>query len=1046
MNDGKPTAGIYEQLVTEELRQRLDRLRQDGWNVIEEPIGADLTPHAVARHVGSIVEQALRGLTSVEQLLAANVILNRLPERAPKLEERRLYDDQQAPRRLLALSEPTEEADRYQMRPSTPLSEAALLTNGRQDPNLGPELEAEMPSADRIDLLCAFVQSQGLRVLIDSLREARDRGVPIRVITTTYIGATQADAVDRFVKELGAEVKISYETYSTRLHAKAWMFHRNSGYNTAYIGSSNLSQAALLEGLEWNVRASSVATPAVMNKFIDTFNTYWEDAHFESYDPDTDRERLDDALRRSRRAQQPGGGPVPSSIKDRDVEPFPHQRDMLDRLTVEREVHQFHSNLLVAATGTGKTVMAALDYKRLREQQDGKPLRLLFIAHREEILEQALVKYREVLRDPKFGELYVGGRKPEYDEHVFASIQSFGAKTLEKYAPDHFDVIVIDEFHHSAADSYQRLINHFEPNVEFLGLTATPERGDGKHVHDIYFNGRIAAEMRLWEALEYELLSPFHYFGIADDTDMTGIEWKRGSGYDQRQLGELLTGDDSRAQLIVDSLVDKVPDYTEMRALGFCVDVKHAQYMAEYFTARGIKSAALDGTSAPQVRRDALEKFKAGRLQALFSVDLFNEGLDIPDVDTLLLLRPTQSPTIFLQQFGRGLRRAPTKPVLTVLDFIGQHRREYHFTPRYKALTGHGGKHLLEHVKADFPKLPAGCRIILDSKSKERVVDNIRAQVDVNVKQLAVEVREAGKRQLRDFLKVSGRELKELYRSNDSSWTSLLRRAELLPTSESKSEEALLKRVFAFLHVDDERRVDAYTRLLQDGPPSYDDLGKRDQSFARMLFFSLWPDGGGFSSYAEGLATLEPHRDFRRELRQVLAYNLEHTETLPVQDPTLPETLSVHCAYSREEYFAALDIGSIDGPYSSTFREGARWCASLQTDALFVTLEKEDKDFSPQTRYSDYALGPHHFHWDSQNSTSPTSEVGKRYQTHKERGTHVLLFVRRYKTNDIGKAHASTLLGPAEYVRHEGSKPMSIVWELKHELPADVLTYSSITH
>ncbi len=383
---------------------------------------------------------------------------------------------------------------------------------------------------------------------------------------------------------------------------------------------------------------------------------------------------------------------------------------------------------------------------------------------------------------------------------------------------------------------------------------------------------------------------------------------------------------------------------------------------------------------------------------------------------------------------------------MTVLDFIGQHRREYHFTPRYKALTGHGGRRLLEHVKADFPKLPAGCRIILDRKSKERVVDNIRAQVDVNVKQLAVEVREAGKRQLQDFLKVSGRELKELYRSNDSSWTSLLRRAELLPPPESKSEEALLKRVFTFLHVDDERRVDAYSHLLQDGAPSYDDLGNRDQTFARMLFFSLWPDGGGFSSYTEGLATLEPHREFRHELRQVLAYNLKHTETLPVQDPTLPDTLSVHCAYSREEYFAALDIGSIDGPYPSTFREGARWCASLQADALFVTLEKEEKDFSPETRYSDYALGPHHFHWDSQNSTSPTSEVGKRYQTHKERGTQVLLFVRRYKTNDIGKAHASTLLGPTEYVRHEGSKPMSIVWKLKHELPADVLTYSSITH
>jgi superfamily II DNA or RNA helicase len=789
-----------------------------------------------------------------------------------------------------------------------------------------------------------------------------------------------------------------------------------------------------------------VATPAVMNKFVATFNVYWEDAAFEDYDPDVDGERLAKALERAGRATRSGASPT-INIDGREVTALPYQKDMLDQLTVEREVHHNHRNLLVAATGTGKTVMAALDYKNLCEKHDGRPLRLLFVAHREEILEQARSTYCEVMGDGDFGELHVGGSRAMWNNQLFASIQSFSRKKLTEFAPDHFDVIVIDEFHHGSADTYERLMAHFKATKEFLALTATPERSDGIHIQDLHFEGRIAAEMRLWEALESELLSPFHYFGIADETDLTGIEWKRGSGYDKGQLSNLYTGDDSRAQLIVDELVDKVLDTKSMRALGFCVSVDHAKYMANYLNDRGIYSAALDGESPEGERKDALEAFRNGELQALFSVDLFNEGLDVPDVDTLLMLRPTQSPTIFLQQLGRGLRRTPTKPVLTVLDFIGQHRREYHFAPRYKALTGLGSKRLLASVEADFPELPAGCRMILDKKSKKRIVENIRTQIDVNVKRLTEEVREAGTRELSAFLDHSGRELKELYKGSESSWTTLLRRGGLLTSDPSEAERALLKRMFTFLHADDERRVKAYTRILVDDAPSYDVLEGRDKAFARMLFFSLWPDGGGFSSYAEGLASLQPQHDFRSELRQVLAYNLEHTKTLPTYDKDLPGTLAVHAAYSREECLAALDAVDISGgPYPSVFREGVKWCKSVRTDALFVTLEKEEKDFSPETRYEDYALGPHHFHWQSQNNTSGTSETGKRYRNHKAQGSQVLLFVKRFKTNDIGRSHPTTLLGPVEYVRHEGSRPMSVVWKLRHELPADVLTYSSITH
>jgi hypothetical protein len=247
---------------------------------------------------------------------------------------------------------------------------------------------------------------------------AHERGVPIRVITTTYIGATEQRALDRLVTEFNAHVKVNYELRSTRLHAKAWLFRRRSGYDTAYVGSSNLSKAALLDGLEWNVRLSSVATPVALKKFEATFDSYWSEPAFESYDPGTDGKRLKEAL-----AQASGklrGDTHAISLSGLEVRPYSHQRDMLERLRIEREVHDRHRNLLVAATGTGKTVMAALDYRNLKRQYPNRDFKLLFIAHRQEILKQSLRTYQDVLTDPNFGELLVGGAIPENWTHVFA--------------------------------------------------------------------------------------------------------------------------------------------------------------------------------------------------------------------------------------------------------------------------------------------------------------------------------------------------------------------------------------------------------------------------------------------------------------------------------------------------------------------------------------------------------------------------------------------------------------------------------------------------
>ncbi|MEW1815564.1 DUF3427 domain-containing protein [Streptomyces diastaticus] len=1037
--DGEqPISGLYEKLITLRVEKQLKELPADRWRAISSHVGED-APRVLARHVGRTVHDVLANLPSDDQVQAANHIL----ESVSTLKGASEWVDMVAPgpRHLLAIAE-QEAKGVYAIRPVNSLSDTALLTNAKGDPSLGFELRAELATADQVDLLCAFVKWHGLRVLEQSLEAARERGVRVRVITTTYMGATERRALDRLVDEYEAEVRVNYELRSTRLHAKAWLFGRNSGYHTAYVGSSNLSRAALLHGLEWNVRLSSVATPDVIKKFTTTFDSYWNNPGFEPYDPREDGERLDEALARAG-GMGSGATTWTMNLSGLQVRPYAHQRDMLERLEVERTVRNRHRNLLVAATGTGKTVMAALDYKRLR-QQAGRDLRLLFVAHRKEILDQSLRTYQEVLADANFGEKQHGGAIPIQRKHVFASVQSLHQQALDRLPPDHFDVIVIDEFHHGTSPTYRRIVEHFAPR-ELLGLTATPERADGENVQDAYFDGHIAAELRLWEALENDLLSPFHYFGISDGTDLSAVTWRRGA-YDQDELSEVFTSDTDRAHLILRAVRDKISSPETMRALGFCVSVTHAHFMARHFREAGFQAVALSGETPAAERAAALAKLRNGSLHIIFSVDLFNEGLDVPDVDTLLMLRPTSSATVFLQQLGRGLRRTANKPVLTVLDFIGLHRKEFRFENQFRALTNFTRRRLISQIEQGFPHLPSGCDIILERKAKNAVLKNIQDQLNVDTRALAKEVSWYGTPQLASYLAESGREIKEVYKSNKSSWTYLLRQAHLLPAAGAPAgEQTLLKRMAAFLHVDDRERIDAYHRLLTDDVPRYSHLPPRAQSYARMLFFNLWDNGGGFSTYQEGFDHLARHRAVREELRQILDLCLDAMDHFPIAMTGsldhLP--LKVHSSYNRSEVLAALEVARLGGQMPRSFAQGVVESKENHADALLITLEKNDRDFAATVRYRDYAINSTLFHWESQNSTSENSPTGLRYREHVARGSHILLFARRYKETDIGAAAPWMFLGPARYTGHRGSRPMAITWELEHEMPADLVAYAA---
>lgn len=1020
--------GLYESLVTRRLRARLETQPL----LMPEIAAIDPAdqPAVLARHVHDVVLRALAAERSIDRRVE---LVNRILADLGAVEEGSEDDPQQ----LWSLTAPGGPGrdQRSTHRPRTPLSDAALLTNAHGEPSLGAELRAELATADRVDLLCAFVKWHGLRLLDGEFRDLRRNGVPLRVVTTTYMGATQRIALDRLVSEFGAQVKIQYDAVRTRLHAKAWLFRRRTGFDTAYVGSSNLSRAALLDGVEWNVRLSRVATPVPMDKFAATFDGYWNDVSFESYDPERDRDRLDDALAQASGARHSDTAIALSGL---EVRAYPHQQVMLDSLQVEREVHGRHRNLVVAATGTGKTVVAAVDYQRLCVESNRPSL--LFVAHRAEILDQSMRIYREVLGDHTFGELYVGGARPERWRHVFASVQSLHSYGVTTIPPDAFDIVVIDEFHHAEAPTYRAILEHLHP-TELLGLTATPERADGVDVRS-FFDGRTAAELRLWDALADDLLCPFHYFGIADGTDLRGVRWSRGR-YDPQALSNVFTGNDARARLVLLQIRDKIDDPGQMRALGFCVSVAHAEYMTRVFVRSGIPAACVTGETGADQRTAALRDLRERSINVVFTVDVFNEGVDLPDVDTVLFLRPTESATVFLQQLGRGLRRTPHKPVLTVLDFVGHHRREFRFDVRYRAMVGGSRRELERQIQTGFPFLPSGCQIVLDEQAQQLVLENIRGQLTSRWASIVAEMQGAGDVELADFLDGSGVELADVIRA-DRSW-SRLRRDAGLPTPEAgPAEAALLRRVRSVSHVDDPDRVRTYTRLLADDGPSYDELNPIERGFARMLLYSLWPSGN-FASYGEGLRTLRREAAACNDMRAVidLAFDSSRQVTIAPSSELSAAGLRVHARYQREEILSALGRASQARP-PSYFREGVLRSDELNLDAFLITLKKSDADYSPTTMYQDYAISPTLFHWESQSTTSVDSPTGQRYLHHEQMGSSILLFVRDRKADALGPV-PYTFLGTAHYLSHSGDRPIAIVWKLDDAMPTDLFMVASVT-
>jgi superfamily II DNA or RNA helicase len=656
----------------------------------------------------------------------------------------------------------------------------------------------------------------------------------------------------------------------------------------------------------------------------------------------------------------------------------------------------------------------------------------LFVAHREEILRQALGTFRGVLRDQNFGDLLVGGRELAQERHLFCSIQSYNSRNLVQHAPEAFDYIVVDEFHHAAAPSYRRLLDHVRPRI-LLGLTATPERSDQLDVQQ-WFGGRTSAEIRLPDAINRRLLCPFQYFGVADAVDLDGLTWQRG-GYRLDDLDRVYTGNDVRAQLILSKVDEILLDPHGARGLGFCVSKAHAEYMARYFHRYGLPSAWLTADSPDDVRRGVQDQLRQGEINFIFVVDLYNEGVDIPEVDTLLFLRPTESLTVYLQQFGRGLRQHPDKECLTVLDFVGAQRREFRFASRFRALSTKPAGRLDREIEQGFPHLPSGCVIQLERVAQQRVLENVRQSIRLLRPKIVGSLRDLGRYlghapTLEEAIEYLDTTLDELLKRG--LWSRLLADAKLAEPPLDPDEDRLAKGLCRLCHVD---CADQITRWLHLLPTWHSQITEQDHRLLELLHVSLWAGHGREWSLEQADEQLRRNPASMRDLQAILEYRLRNAPTHhPGRLPKLAGPLTIHAPYTRDEILVGLGHWSLDR--RPDLREGVLHLPASKVDALFVTLQKTEDEYSPTTMYEDYLISHDRFHWQSQSNTSAESPTGQRYIHHRRMGYTPLLFVRETKHLPSGLSAPYFFLGSCEYVSHSGNRPISIVWKLSHPVPA----------
>ena len=1028
--------GLYEQIINKLFEVKLEQLDSKRYFIGKKQIDSSNVAKYLSRYLYGLFDHVFSQLKQDEETVEkaigiANSIIKSLA-RDFYLENNDLISAKSEI--LTAVIDKTkfefpDIAERLmEITPITSLVNSSLFTGSSRQVTMESELKREIQSADEICLLVSFIKKTGINLIYEQLKYFTDSGKRLKIITTTYMGATDFQAVKKLTALENTEIKISYNSSVDRLHAKSYLFLRSTGFHTAYIGSSNLSEAALTAGLEWNVKVTQAELPHIIKEIRHTFESYWEDPLFETFVNGRDDERLKATLAGANDSQ-----PIDYSVLDL-IKAHDYQDAILEKLRMEREVFGHYRNLVVAATGTGKTVIAAFDYKNFREQN--RRANFLFIAHREEILKQSIKTFRKVLQDENFGDLWYGGVAPSALTHLFASKDLLNNR-LESIdlAEDFYDYIIFDEVHHIAADSYRKILARFKPKI-LLGLTATPERMDGEDITQD-FDGRISAEIRLDDALNNNLLAPFRYYGITDSVDLRDVRWQGGK-YVISELSKIYTFNDQRTGLILRKIEEYLPDYRNVRALCFCVDVEHAKNMQAKFQLAGLKAGYLVSDNGAE-RVLWSRKLKEKKNNFLFVVDMFNEGVDIPEVDTILFLRPTESLTVFLQQFGRGLRKAEGKSYVTILDFVGHCNKEFNYTDRFRRLMGRTSMGVAEEIEMDFPHLPLGCHITLEAKAKEYIMENIRASIG-SFRKTRVENWVRTFRNdfdkpltLTNFLDLHQIPLEKFYKV--FSWNSLM--ADTGQTYQRSRFESQLRRAvykkwlstdsftyFSFVEQIAHKQMKVNVQMMNS----------IEKQMALMFYYDLFLEAGHYNSLQGMFDDLATDSLFIDELEEVMGLLKNRCEAYEKPDNSVLMNfpLKLHGVYTKDQIFVAIGTSTIE--HKSSNREGVERNKLRNIEAMYVDIIK-DREEGSNTNYNDFAINESLFNWETQNKVSPESPAGRNYINQTQT---MLLFVRQQDSfpEDKGRTMGYTYLGQVTLVKWQGAKPMEIVWRLKTPMPA----------
>jgi superfamily II DNA or RNA helicase/HKD family nuclease len=1022
------TSGIYDHLISEKLRLALGSLDLSvscaHFEKLEEPLSADY----LTRFLRARIHQALSIVKHDQRLDLANQLLNSLAAFDKDL----TFLSAEKVDNLTEILNQISPLNREKfLRPTTSPTSPSLFTGTGTSPQLGRELELELESADRVDMLVSFIKSAGLKLLLPSLKNFTDRGGKLRVITTTYLGASDPIAI-RLISNLpNTEIKINYDTKHSRLHAKAYFIHRNTGLSCAFIGSANLSHAAMTSGLEWTVKLPATELPDLFRRCEAEFSSYWENSSFVKFTA-KDFTKLVAATKHEKGVFTDQS----TLLTVFKIQPFDYQNTILENLQSARDSRDHFRNLVIAATGTGKTMIAAFDYKRSYE--NGKK-KLIFLAHRKEILEQARATFRQVIQDGNFGEFLFDNHQPENHDHLFCTVASFHSRNLiERFGANHWDMVILDEAHHGIANTYRPILEDLQPEI-LLGLTATPERADGTTIADD-FDIPVAGEIRLPDALEQKLLCPFHYYAISDHTtDLSAVEWTRGK-YDQTEMANLISGNQLRAQLVIDKIVEHLPDpcnaddfeRDHVKGLGFCVSKSHAAFMAITFVNAGIPAIAIDSDTPFDERRLARQRLQKGDINFIFTVDLFNEGVDIPATNCLLFLRPTESHVLYLQQFGRGLRHSDGKDQVIVLDFIPRSRREFRFDLRFTSLLPGKRKDLISEVETGFPHLPSGCHIQLERQAREEILKNIKdtyRNPEFRIREAFLKWSEGPPPTFSQFILETGENpIDLLLKRSWSEWKKIggfdVETANLPICPD-------LRALARLSEVTSQSYLQALGSFLDS--PSNPDLHPLAAS-AHYLFWTKSPIALGFSSYADSFAAIHKNRSFVKDALEIIHYSKNFVVSQkPVPLPFICP-LSLHGTYGMREVSAA--FGKANLKTSGPTGTGVISVKEHKLYLHFVTFEKTEKHFSESTMYRDYPISPTRLHWESQSNTSQSTPTGQNYIHHQERGYTVLFFARVRRAK--GKlTSAFTYLGPGNFISATGDRPIAIEWELVHPMPAE---------